>query len=70
MVGVLLVRRGFLNVDQIPVGVEFVGEHLGERRMNTLAHFRVRNDGGGAVVGTDLHPQVEQRLVGVGDDIA
>ena len=69
VVGVLLVGRGFLHVHQIPVGIQFVGEHLRQRRVRSLAHLGVGNDGRGAVVRCDLDPDVEQGLLGTGDEI-
>ena len=30
------------DIDMLPVRVEFFGQNLGERVMNTLAHFRLR----------------------------
>ena len=63
VIGELLVRRRFHYTDQVPVSVEFVGQHHRQRRVHALAHVRVRNDGGHRVVGRDLDPDVEHRLV-------
>ena len=70
VVRILLVARRLENLDLRPVRVEFVGEHHRQGRMDALAHFRVRHDGGDAVVRRNLEPDVEQRFVIVGDEVS
>ena len=60
VVGELTDGRGFLEFDEVPVGIELIGEHLGERRTDTLAHFRVRDDGGDDVIAIEFHPRMNQ----------
>ena len=70
VVGVLLMRRGFLHIHQVPIGVEFVRQHLREGGMDALPHLRMGHDGRDAVVRRDLQPHVEERLFAIRDQAA
>ena len=60
---ILHVRRRLENSHLVPVRVHLVGQHLGERGIDALSHFGVRDDGGDDIVGIDLDPGIEQPLI-------
>ena len=53
LIAVFSVADRLLNLDAIPVGVEFIGNHHGESRANAGAHFRAVRDDDHRAVGLD-----------------
>ena len=65
---VLFVRRCFEYFYRCPVCIEFVCQHHRERRVRTLAHLGVRDDGRDGIIRGNLEPDIEDGVAVIGDE--
>ena len=68
-VGVFVFGRSLHKADVCPIGIHFIGQHLGQHRLRALTHFTVRYDGRDFACFIDLHPHTQQGVTVFGDQI-
>ena len=62
LVAVNTVYRGLFGAYLVAVRIEFIGQHHGQRRIHTLAHFAAAHHHRDCVINANAHPAVEGRL--------